>query len=595
MASPLAVSEVDYSAGVYNPSRRVCEAGDEKSFSLPIPNTFRDFYFCALPEKKLEPPFKGKQISLFAEILTGLAGGLAGCTREENSNWDGSGIENNRQDAGSGREVVQDAGPLCMTRIGGEDLTCDGDIDGDGLLNQDDRCPLDHGSVDTGGCPDRNSLTVSEDAGQSGSMEDGGNVPDAGAFDAGNRDGGEETVRPPYFIERLTVGFDGAEVLGDSYSPSISSSGRFVVFSSNAPNLVENDTNGFSDIFLFDRETHQLGRVSTGLGGVEANEEANMGTGLCQKIILVSGNGKVVVFNSFASNLVPQETISGGSKIYAYDRETQSTELILDSHMASATGISEDGKFVAYTDYDYVTGQSGVYVYNRLTRERRRVDDNRLFGTEISWDSSSPTLSGDGQKVAFVTQAYQLPWVPGSNYSYANVFFRDMTTSTIDPISVNATRTGLASGANSCPVISAGGDVIAFQSYASDIVDGVWGGLFVFDKNLDSMEAILSSEGGPLRGLVHPSISGDGRFVAYGDSYREHLAVFVHDRTRDDTQIVSVGPNNGFEPNGDSFFPSISDDGHYVAFTSNASNLVVNNLGGRFNIFVVGLDYFFQQ
>jgi len=148
--------------------------------------------------------------------------------------------------------------------------------------------------------------------------------------------------------------------------------------------------------------------------------------------------------------------------------------------------------------------------------------------------------------------------------------------------------------------VSADGRFVAFLSYASDLVDGDTNGkpdVFVHDRlTRKTTRVSVSSDGQQGSGdgsYDSPSVSADGRFVAFL-SYASDLVagdtngtadVFVHDRlTRKTTRSsVSSGGQRGY---GDSRSPSISADGHFVAFDSGANNLVAGDINGSSDIFV---------
>ena len=118
----------------------------------------------------------------------------------------------------------------------------------------------------------------------------GDDLNEAGDIFVRERDGG---------LERVSVSSDGAEADGDSYSPSISESGRYVVFVSSATNLVGGDENGVDDVFVHDRLTGRTARVSVAMDGGEANGASGPA--------VISGDGLVIGFSSAASNLMPAD------------------------------------------------------------------------------------------------------------------------------------------------------------------------------------------------------------------------------------------------------------------------------------------------
>jgi Tol biopolymer transport system component len=150
---------------------------------------------------------------------------------------------------------------------------------------------------------------------------------------------------------------------------------------------------------------------------------------------------------------------------------------------------------------------------------------------------------------------------------------------------------------SSYPSISSDGRYVAFSSLASNLVAGDTNGaydIFVHDRQtgVTTRVSVDSSgnEGNDISGA--PSISSDGRYVAF-ESYASNLVadtdsgldIFVHDRQTGMTSRVSVN-SSGNKGNGASIYPSMSSDGRYVAFESDASNLVACDTNGWPDIFV---------
>ena len=117
--------------------------------------------------------------------------------------------------------------------------------------------------------------------------------------------------QPIIYNTRISMGYDGSQANGDSYLPTISNNGRFVVFASDATNLVPNDTNGKTDVFVFDVETEVMERVSVASNGVEGN-----GVSGFDDLAGVSNDGRYVVFSSEATNLVADDTNADCQRSY---------------------------------------------------------------------------------------------------------------------------------------------------------------------------------------------------------------------------------------------------------------------------------------
>ena len=171
-------------------------------------------------------------------------------------------------------------------------------------------------------------------------------------------------------IQLVSQRADGT--LGDAAASllAISADGRYVAFESSATNLVADDTNGVTDIFVKDRQTGALERVSVSSSGVQANGASSYPS--------ISGDGRYVAFASDADNLVSGDTY-GYKDVFVYDRTLDTIERVSvtsagaeDFGYSTMPSISADGSLVAFVsaavlaapDSDYI---ADIYVHNRLT------------------------------------------------------------------------------------------------------------------------------------------------------------------------------------------------------------------------------------
>ncbi len=149
--------------------------------------------------------------------------------------------------------------------------------------------------------------------------------------------------------ERVSVTARGKQPKGSSYGPAITGDGRFVVFMSESADLVPGDTNDQLDVFLRDRKLGTIERVSVTAGG----KQANSGSFIEQANRVVTLDGRFVVFESYASNLVPGDT-NGTRDVFVRDRGTGTTERVSVSS-GGAQGNGESAEPV-------ISGGSGGYV-----------------------------------------------------------------------------------------------------------------------------------------------------------------------------------------------------------------------------------------
>ncbi|GMV36936.1 MAG: hypothetical protein AMXMBFR61_14440 [Fimbriimonadales bacterium] len=339
---------------------------------------------------------------------------------------------------------------------------------------------------------------------------------------------------------RVSVSSGGAEASGGSWEPSISSDGRFVAFQSQAANLVPNDTNNATDVFVRDRLLSTTERVSVSTAGGQTSDSSESAS--------ISADGRFVAFASYAPELVPGDS-NGARDIFVRDRFLSLTERV----SVSSSGVqANDG-------------------------------------------SRDPAVSADGRFVVFSSDATNL--VAGDTNNSEDVFVRDRQLGTIERVSVSSAGEQ-GTGASGRPAIGADGYIVAFESTCPDLVPADNNGCRdVFVRDLASWSTVresVSSNGE--QGWVwstEPSLSYEGRFVAFA-SYAYNLVdddtngeqdIFARDRVLSLTRRVSVS-SSGEQSNFVSTAPHISADGRFVAFESLASNLVGGDTNSDSDIFV---------
>jgi uncharacterized repeat protein (TIGR01451 family) len=212
-------------------------------------------------------------------------------------------------------------------------------------------------------------------------------------------------------------------------------------------------------------------------------------------------------------------------------------------------------------------------------------------GTGGNNQSDMPAISGDGRFVAFVSLADNL--VPDDTNGFADTFVHDRLTNTTERVSVSGREregnghSGLV-GVAAYPSISGDGRFVAFVSEADNLVSGDRNGnadVFVRDRLLGTTERVSVNSAGEEAdiGGEGPAISADGRFVAFqseaqnlvpgGNPFLFVDQVYVHDRATGTTEIISI--NDAGEPgNSLNVQADISADGRFVVFSSFAENLV---------------------
>jgi len=238
---------------------------------------------------------------------------------------------------------------------------------------------------------------------------------------------------------RVSVSSGGTQSNDDSIEPSISADGRLIAFESLASNLVPGDTNNVRDIFVRDRQSGVTSRVSVGACGVQADAASEWAS--------ISSDGRHVAFESFASNLVPGDT-NNTYDVFVRDLATGVTERVsVSSSGAQADGgsfepsISSDGRFVAFSSVatNLVTGDTNnvrdIFVRDRVAGTTTRVNVATGGAQALGLISTTPAISGDGRRVAFVSFASNL--VHGDTNNTGDIFLRDRAAGTTTRVSVD--------------------------------------------------------------------------------------------------------------------------------------------------------------
>ena len=371
-------------------------------------------------------------------------------------------------------------------------------------------------------------------------------------------------------FRRVSVDSKGRQGNAPSFSAMISADGRLVAFVSDATNLVPHDTNEKEDIFLHDLRTGETRRISIGTTGEQGNNSS--------RAPAISGDGRYVVFVSTATNLVSGDT-NQAADVFLHDRQTRRTSRI------SVGSSTKRGS----------TSTAGSSLPERPAITATDKPPAAPSMDQADAGSGEPAISQDGRFVAFFSHAKNL--IADDKNGRSDIFLRDRRTATTICVSVNTE--GMAGDNHSrIPAISADGRYIAFESFASNLVPGDTNSrvdVFLHDRTTGTTTRVsVSSEGKQGDGDSHnPTVSADGRFVAYSSlasnlvpsDTNNYYDVFVHDRKTGRTSMISVSSAGGLGKH-DSDQPSLSGDGRYVAFTSKASNLIPGDKNSSVDVFI---------
>jgi Tol biopolymer transport system component len=309
--------------------------------------------------------------------------------------------------------------------------------------------------------------------------------------------------------------------------------------------------------------------VSKNSAGAAADENSSSAS--------TSGSGRFVAFQSFADNLPGDPVVSD---IFVHDRETGKTRLVSRTSAGQASqgdsffpSISRSGRYVAFfSNADNLPGDDAsldVYLHDRKTGKTRLVSRTSA-GEPAVGDSTEPAVSASGRFVAFSSDATNLP----GNDLFGDVYVHDRKTGKTRLVSRSSAGEPADGTSFGRAAISASGRYVAFFSDADNLPgDDSVTGAYVHDRRTGRTRFIAKiTIGQQPEGGASASMSGSGRYVAFGSEDNGSANVYVHDRRTGKTRLVSR-TSAGAPADGPSFGPSLSATGRYVAFSSEADNL----------------------
>ncbi|MBA5865208.1 MAG: hypothetical protein GDA67_00765 [Nitrospira sp. CR1.3] len=408
--------------------------------------------------------------------------------------------------------------------------------------------------------------------------------------------------------DRVSVDNSGAAGNGTSSNPAINADGNSIAFVSQSTNFITG-VNG-SQIYVHSRQSGQIELISR-----DNNTSVNPGNG-ASSAPAISSDGRFVAFVSQATNLLAPGTpaIPAGQQIYVRDRQTGLTSLVsVDNNVvpnpgngaSSAPAISSDGRFVAFVSQatnllapgtPAVPAGQQVYVRDRQMGLTSLVSvDNNVAANPGNGLSSVPSINGDGRFVAFGSVATNLlaPGTPA--VAGQQIYVRDRQLNQTSLASAdNNVAPNPGNGASNAPSINGDGSIVAFDSLATNLlapgIPSVTGQQVYARNRTLNQTSLVSTDNNvaanPANGVSRsPSISSDDRFVAFVSAGTNLLApavpsvtgqqIYSRDRQLNQTSLVSQDNTNTSDAgNAPSDSPSANADGGFVAFSSQASDLV---------------------
>lgn len=288
--------------------------------------------------------------------------------------------------------------------------------------------------------------------------------------------------------ERVSVASDGSQAAGSSFQPGISADGRWVVFASSAINLDPRDTTSWIDVFIHDRQTGQTELISLSEDGAEsAGFAAAPAISADGRYVafssaasnLVAGDGNdfedIFLYDRQTGDMSRVSVRSNGDEVYA------------DSYEPA---LSADGRYVVFWSYavdlteDEGTSGWNVYLHDQLSGETTLISKG-TGGDPADNGSAHPRLSGDGRFVVFDSEATNLTAAPDDN-APTDVFIHDRQTNQTSRLSVGAAGPG--DNESLRPALTPDGRIVAFQSLATNLVGDDGNGasdIFIRDRQTE--------------------------------------------------------------------------------------------------------------
>lgn len=434
----------------------------------------------------------------------------------------------------------------------------------------------------------------------------------------------DESIEPVSFSPPVASSTPAA--LSATSVGALSADGRYVTFFSFGTGLAAGmtDANGDDgDVYLRDRVTGTTTLVSHSVSSPTTTGNHH------SQLISISGDGAYAVFASYASNLVAGSDGGpsfGDSDIFLFERATGTNVLVshapgLPTQAANGTSempkISADGGYVVFSNYsgDLVSGltdaNSGrdVFLFSRATGQNILVSrSSSSSSTTGNGQSEMPSLSANGGFVAFLSEAFDLVTGQVQNNADYNVFLFDRdaeTTTLVSHASSSLTATGNGGASSTLPLygpaVSADGAYVAFASRATDLVSGqidtnIGADVFLWERATGAITLVSRASGSVVTAgnaaSDSPSISADGRYIAFESDATDLISgqvdtnsaydVFLYDRVTGTTTLVSHAPGSAtLAGAGSSVLPFISADGSAIAFFSYNPSLMGGQVDGN--------------
>jgi Tol biopolymer transport system component len=383
--------------------------------------------------------------------------------------------------------------------------------------------------------------------------------------------------------------------------PTLTPDGQWLLFISGATDLVAGDTNGsIWDVLRRDRLSGATSIAMTSSSGAQPDDDC-----LWPR---VSADGRYVACYTFATNLVPGDT-NGAGDVFVHDLVTGATvRATLTSTGQQIPGyvftydLSADGRYVAFSSDDpgIVPGDTNgvfdVFVRDLVAGTTERVSLGAGGAQADAQSFEFVRISGNGRYVLFTSEAGNL--APNDNNGTTDVYLRDRTLGTTSLI--DKTPAGFAGdyGADDS-WMTPDARFIVFASYSDNLVAGdlnLSTDIFLADRTTGTLELVSVGNGGvPANwGSAHPTVSHDGRFVAFTTNATNLIPldvngnvndVYVRDRVLGTTVLASVSSSGEQGESGGDLL-TFSSDGTWLIYSSDSTNLAATDTNAFSDVYL---------
>jgi hypothetical protein len=388
----------------------------------------------------------------------------------------------------------------------------------------------------------------------------------------------------------VTVGLDGASANDLSSESAITPDGRFVVFSSAATNLVSNDTNGISDVFVRDLQLGVTRLVSVGAKPATASALSSYGLAVSKsECPVITPDGKFVAFISTATNILPDVTTFGD--VYVRSMATDTTLCVSTNakHYFSSgkiqfysEKISDDGQFVVFQGALTTSPTNALIFRHNIQTGDDDVIASNAIPTPYFRTTDILDMTPDGRFVAFI----------GANGGTTGVYVWDAQTASTTQVSIATNGTSPAKLNCEAPTVSEDGRFALFVCDATNLTtNAVAPGLHLYRRDLQAGVTELIDVGTNQDALMRTvagdsAMSADGRYVVFDcadadivtNDNNESWDVFLRDLTVETTELISVHQPSLFSQTSTrrklDASVAISTNEQYVVFSCKGEGLV---------------------